>query len=149
MNYFHSAASIAHKRQRPRRKERRKILPRSARQPHRLSMAPFQKRARTLLVRDATANFISSTPLRGRSCASVGGVWRVEEYQPYRRWKFTEWFWWPRNTPKTRRWHTGSTSCKRLDGLGASSGGKPHRNSSLSGNDSINSISIFNINSSS
>ena len=36
--------------------------------------------------------------------------WRVAEYQPYRRWKFSEWFWWPRYTPKTRRWHTGSTS---------------------------------------
>ena len=35
--------------------------------------------------------------------------WRVAEYQPYRRWKFSEWFWWPRNTPKTRRWHTRST----------------------------------------
>ena len=50
--------------------------------------------------------------------------WRVEEYQPYRRWKFSEWFWWPRNTPKTRRWHTGSTSYTRLDGPGACSSGK-------------------------
>ena len=50
---------------------------------------------------------------------------RVEEYQPYRRWKFSEWFWWPRNTPKTRRWHTGSTSSQRLDGPSASSCGKP------------------------
>ena len=42
--------------------------------------------------------------------------WRVAEYQPYRRWKFSEWFWWPRNTSKTRRWHTGP---------GAIFGGKP------------------------
>ena len=56
------------------------------------------------------------------------------------------------NTPKTRGWHTGSTSYKRLrrprcklwrqTQLG-------HRNSWLRGNFSINSISIFNINSSS
>ena len=51
--------------------------------------------------------------------------WRVAGYQPYRRWRFNEWFWWPMNTPKTRRWHTGSTSYKRLDGPGASFGGKP------------------------
>ena len=60
-----------------------------------------------------------SVPQRGRR------PWRVEGYQPYRRWKFSEWFWWPRNTPKTRRWLTRSTSYKRLDGPGASSGGKP------------------------
>ena len=51
--------------------------------------------------------------------------WRVKEYGWYRRWKFSEWFWWPRNTPKTSRWHTRSTSYKRLDGPGASSSGKP------------------------
>ena len=51
--------------------------------------------------------------------------WRVAEYQPYRRWKFSEWFWWPRNTSKTRRWHTRSTSIKRLDGPGTSFGCKP------------------------
>ena len=56
-----------------------------------------------------------------RSCRP----WRVEEYQPCRRWNFSEWFWWSRNTPKTRRWHTGSTSFQRLDGPGASSSGKP------------------------
>ena len=43
--------------------------------------------------------------------------WRVEEYQPYRRWKLSERFWWPRNTPPI--------SFQRLDGPGASSGGKP------------------------
>ena len=51
--------------------------------------------------------------------------WRVAEYQPYRRWKFSEWFWWPRNTSKTRRWYTKSTSFKRLDSPGASFGCKP------------------------
>ena len=63
--------------------------------------------------------FDQSVPRRSRR------PWRVEEYQPNRRWKLTEWFWCPRNTPKTRRWHTGCTSYKRLDGAGASSGGKP------------------------
>ena len=62
------------KRQRPRRKERRKVSPRSVKGPHRLSRVPIPRRARTLPVRDATANFMSSTPLRGRSCAAVDGV---------------------------------------------------------------------------
>ena len=78
--------------------------------------------------------------------------WRVAEYQPYRRWKFSEWFWWPRNTPKTRRWHTGSTSCKTTGRPRCKLGRQTqlgHRNSSLSDNFSINSISIFNINRSS
>ena len=51
--------------------------------------------------------------------------WRVAEYQPHKRWKFSEWFWWPRNTPKTRRWHIRSTCFKRLDGPGVSFGSKP------------------------
>ena len=79
--------------------------------------------------------------------------WRIEEYQPYRRWKFSEWFWWPRNTPKTRLRHTGSISNKRLDGPGASSGGKPSLGTgtlrSVATSPSVNSVSIFNINSSS
>ena len=66
--------------------------------------------------------------------------WRVAEYQPYRRWKFSEWFWWPRNTSKTRTMEIpGSTSFKRLDSPGASRG---HRNNSLSGKFSNNSVSI-------
>ena len=36
--------------------------------------------------------------------------WRAAEYQPYRRWKLSEWFWWLRNTSKTRRWRPKSTS---------------------------------------
>ena len=62
-----SCIDRSQKRQRRRREERRNRLPRSAREPHRL-------RARTLPVRDATANFMSSTLLRDRSCAAVGGV---------------------------------------------------------------------------
>ena len=50
--------------------------------------------------------------------------WRAAEYQPYRRWKLSEWFWWLRNTSKTRRWHPKSTSFKRLDSPGSSVGGK-------------------------
>ena len=77
--------------------------------------------------------------------------WRVAEYQPYRKWNFSEWFWWPRNTSKTRRWYTKSTSLKPGQSrcklwLQTQLG---HRNNSLSGNFSINSISTFNINSSS
>ena len=66
-----------------------------------------------------TVQIDQSVPKRSRR------PWRVAEYQPYRRWKVNDWFWWPMNTPKTRRWHTGSTSHKRLDGPGASFGGKP------------------------
>ena len=106
----------------------RKRLPRSAREPHRLSRVLTPRRAGTLPVQDATANFRSSTPLRDRFCAALDGVSpehlvidqsvpqrshrpsRVAEYQPHRGWKFSDWFWWPRNTSKTRRWHTGSIS---------------------------------------
>ena len=35
---------------------------------------PLPKRTRTLLVRDATANFTSSTPHQDLSCAAVGGA---------------------------------------------------------------------------
>ena len=48
-----------------------------------------------------------------------------------------------------RRWHTGSTSYKRPRCKLQRQTQLGHRNSSLSGNFSINSISIFNINSSS
>ena len=50
--------------------------------------------------------------------------WRAAEYQPYRRWKLSEWFWWLRNTSKTRRWRPKSTFFKRLDSPGSSVGGK-------------------------
>ena len=50
--------------------------------------------------------------------------WRAAEYQPYRRWKLSEWFWWFRNTSKTRRWRPKSTSFKRFDSPSSSVGGK-------------------------
>ena len=132
MNYFHSAASIAHKEAKAKTKGKKKEIPRSAKEQHKLSRVPIPRRARTLLVRDATANFMSSTLLRQNTVCVDQSVprrsrrpWRVDGYQPFRRWKFSEWFWWPRNTPKTRRWHTGSTSCKRLGCPGASSSGQP------------------------
>ena len=50
--------------------------------------------------------------------------WRAAEYQPYRRWKLSEWFWWLRNISKTRRWRPKSTSFKRLDSPGSSVGCK-------------------------
>ena len=105
----------------PRRKERRKRSPRSAKEPHKLSRVliprrarccQFEMRPRTLRLqhrirtghalpwiesRTNTVYVNQSVPRRSRR------PWRVEEYQPYRRWKFSEWFWWPRNTPKTRR----------------------------------------------
>ena len=144
MNYFHSAASIAHKRSKGQddRKEERgyhdrpksrtdcrgctyqgergrrmsEVRPRTSGPQHRFgtdSTLPWMDSRRNTLYID------QSVPQRGSR------PWRVAEYQPHRRWKFSEWFWWPRNTPKTRRWHTGSTSFERLDGPGASFGCKP------------------------
>ena len=139
VNYFHSAASIA---QKDERKEERghhdqpksrtdcrgclyqgergrrmsEVRPRTSGLQHRFgtdSALPWMEPRRNTLYID------QSVPQR----AVVPGV--VAEYQPHRRRRFSEWFWWPRNTPKTRRWHTGSTSYKRLDGPGASFGGKP------------------------
>ena len=72
MNYFHSAASIAHKEAMAKTKGKR--LPRSAKEPHRLSRVLIPRSARTSHVRGATANFRSSTPLRDRSCVAVDGV---------------------------------------------------------------------------
>ena len=64
MNYIHSAAAIAHKEGKSQdEKKRRKRLPRSAKEPHRLSKGPIPRRARTLPVRDATANFTCSGPI--------------------------------------------------------------------------------------
>ena len=143
MHYFHSAASIAHKEAKGQdeRKEggyqdqpknhtdRRGCLyqgergrcmsemrPRTSDLQHRFgtdSALPWMESRRN------TVQIDQSVPKRSRR------PWRVAEYQPYRRWKVNDWFWWPMNTPKTRRWHTGSTSHKRLDGPGASFGGKP------------------------
>ena len=52
------------KKQKPGRKERRKRLPRSAKEPHRLSRVLTPRRKKTSHVQGATANFMSSTPLR-------------------------------------------------------------------------------------
>ena len=68
MNSVHSAASIAHK------EERRKKLPRSVKEPHRLSRVLTPWREKTLHVQDATANFMSSTPLRDQFYAVVDGL---------------------------------------------------------------------------
>ena len=168
MNYFHSAASIAHKEAKAKTKGKKKEVTTISQRVAQIVKGAFTKESEDVACPrcDRELHVFGTDPVLTwmesrwdtvylgqsvprRSCRP----WRVAEYQPYRRWKFSEWFWWPRNTPKTRRWHTGSTSCKRLDGPGASSGGKPSLGtgtvSSLSGNFSINSISIFNIHSSS
>ena len=142
MNYVHSAASIAHKEAKARMKGTKKEVTTISQRAGQI-VEHAHTRKKTLHVQDATANFMSSTPLRDDSTLSWMDSrrntvyadqsipqwgrrpWRVAEYQPYRRWRFSEWFWWPRNTPKTRRWRTESTSYKRLDGPGASFGGKP------------------------
>ena len=172
MNYVHSAASIVHKEAKSQneRKEERSYHDQSKsrtdcqgcshQRERRRCMSKMRPRTLCLQHRfgtDSTLSWIDSR--RNTPCTLIKGMpqwshnpWRVAEYQPYRRWKFSEWFWWPRNTSKTRRWYTKSTSFKRL--------GQPrcklwlqtqlgHRNSSLSGNFSINSISTFNISSSS
>ena len=127
VNFFHSAAAIAHKEAKARdeREEERYYhdQPKSHSdcrgclyqrgRGHCLSeMRPrtsrFQHRIRTdhalpwIEPRQDTVYPDQSVPRRSRR------PWRVEEYQPYRRWKFSEWFWWPRNTLRTRHWRTGS-----------------------------------------
>ena len=144
MNYLHSAASIAHKEAKAKTKGQKKEIATISQRAAQIVEGAYTKesedvclsemRPRTSRVqqrfgtdlalpwmesRQNTMYVDQSVPRRSRR------PWRVEEYQPYRRWKFSEWFWWPRNIPKTRRWHTGSTSYKRLDGPGASSRGKP------------------------
>ena len=143
MNYVHSAASIAHKRSKSQneRKEERSYHDQSKSRTdcrgcfyqgeRRRRMSKVRPRTFCLQHRFGTDSALSwmdsrrntvyvdqSMPQRSRR------PWRVAEYQPYRRWKFSEWFWSPRNTPKTRRWYTKSTSFKRLDGPGSSVGGK-------------------------
>ena len=102
-----------------------------------------QKRTRTMPVRDATASLTSSTQFRTdhalpwmeprRDAVYLDQSvprqsrrpWRVEEYQPYQRWRFSDEFWWPTHTLRTRRWRTGPASYQRLDGPDASLGCKP------------------------
>ena len=55
-------------------KKRKKDITKISQKPHRLSRVPIPRRARTLLVRDATANFTCSTSLRDRSSAAVDGI---------------------------------------------------------------------------
>ena len=127
MNYIHSAAAIAHKEAKAKTKERKK-LPRSAKSRTDCRGSLYQgergrclskMRPRTSRVqhrfgtdlalpwmesRRNTVCFDQSVPRRSRRTQ------RVDEYQPYRRLRFSEWFLWPRSTPSTRRWHTGATS---------------------------------------
>ena len=144
MSYFHSAASIVHKEAKAKTKGKKKeitTISQKSRTDCRGCLYQGERgrclsemRPRTSCLqqrfgadlalpwmesRRTTVHVDQSVPRRSRR------LWRVEEHQPYRRWKFSEWFWWPSNTPMTRRWHTGSTSSQRLDGAGASSGGKP------------------------
>ena len=127
MNYVHSAASIAHKEAKARMKGKKKEVTT-------ISQRASKMRPRTLCLQhrfgtDSTLSWMDfrrNTVYAGQACHSgVIVPWRVAEYQPYKRWKFSEWFWWPRKTSKTRRWHTKSTSFKRLDSPGASFGCKP------------------------
>ena len=166
MNYVHSAASIAHKEAKARMKGKKKEVTTISQRAAQIvegahtkekedvacprcdrELYVFQHRFRT----DSTLSWMDprrntlyidqSVPQRGRRS------WRVAEYQPYRRWKFSEWFWWPRNTPKTRRWHTGSTPCKRLDAQVQALAANPAWAQEQFAQ--WYSISIFNINSSS
>ena len=64
-----------------------------------------------------------------------GRRFQRQKYQPYRRWRFGDWFWWPvrRSTrrlgdeyfARTRRWIPKSNSQQRLDSLDASPDVKP------------------------
>ena len=144
MNYCHSAASIAHKEAKARMKGKKKevttISQRAAqivegcqhKGERRRRMPEVRPRTLCLQHRFGTNSTLSWMESRRNTVYADQSMpqrsrrpWMVAEYQPYRRWKFSEWFWWPKNTPKTTRWHTGSTPYKRLDGPGASSSGKP------------------------
>ena len=117
------------------------VRPRTSGLQHRFgtdSMLPWMESRRNTLYID------QSVPQRGRR------PWRVAEYQPYSRWKFNEWFWWPRNTLQdetmAHRIHllqtTGRPRCKRWRRIQLG-----HRNNSLSGNIFVNSINTFHCNS--
>ena len=127
MNYVHSAASIVHKEAKARMKGKKKevttISQRAAQivegthtQGKEDVVCPRCDRELCLQHRfgtDSTSSWMDSrrnTVYADQSMPHWGhNPWSVAEYQPYRRWKFSEWFWWPRNTSKTRRWYTKST----------------------------------------
>ena len=74
VNYVHSAASIAHKEAKARMKGKKKEVTTISQEPHRLSRVLTPRRKKTLHVQDATANFMSSTPLRDRFYVVVDGL---------------------------------------------------------------------------
>ena len=144
MNYVHSAASIAHKEAnaRMKRKEERGYHDQSKSRTdcrgcshqgeRRRCMSKMRPRTLCLQHRFGTDSTLSWMDSRWNSMYADQSMplwshnpWRDAQHQPYRRWKFSEWFWWPRNTSKTRRWYTKSTSFKRLDSPGASFDCKP------------------------
>ena len=141
MNYVHSAASIAHKEAKARMKEKRSYYNQSKSRTDSRGCSHqgerrrcmFKMRPRTLCLQHnfGTNSALSWMDSRRSTVYADQGMpkwsynsWRAAEYQPYRRWKLSEWFWWLRNTSKTRRWRPKSISFKRLDSPGSSVGCK-------------------------
>ena len=142
MNYFHSAASIADKEAKAKMVGKKREVATISQRAAQIVEGVYTKESEDVACprcdRELHVFNTASGPIlrcRGWSLAGMyvdqsvprrsRRSWRVEEYQPYRRRRFSEWFWCPRNTPKTKRWHTGSTSYKRLGGPGASSSSRP------------------------
>ena len=146
MNYVHSAASIAHKEAKARMKGKNKEVTTISQRAAQIVEGAHTKEKEDVVCprcdRELDVFNTTSGPilrccgwtLAGAPCTLIKACqsmpkwshnpWRAPEYQPYRRWKLSEWFWWPRNTSKTRRWRPKSTSFKRLDSSGSSVGCK-------------------------
>ena len=142
MSYFHSAASIVHKEAKAKTKGKKKEVTTISQRAAQIVENAYTKESEDVACprcdRELQVFNTASGPIlhcRGWSlartpCTSIkachdgavvpGGL------------KST------RNTPKTRRWHTGSTSCERLDGPGASSSGKPRL-----GTGTVRSVATF------
>ena len=113
MNYVHSAASIAHKEAKARMKGKKKDVATISQRAGQIVKGAHTKEKEDVACprcdRELCVFNTASGPiLRCRGWTLAGS--RVAEYQPYRRWRFSEWFWLPRNTPRTRRWHTPPTN---------------------------------------
>ena len=143
MNYVHSAASIAHKEAKARMKGKKKEVTTISQRAAQIVEGTHTKEQedvvyprcdRELYVFNTTSGPIlrcRGWTLAGTPCTLIkacqngviipGGLQNTNRTEGG---KLSEWFWWLRNTSKTRRWHPKSTSFKRLDSPGSSVGGK-------------------------
>ena len=143
MNYVHSAASIAHKEAKARMKGKKKEVTTISQRAVQIVEGAHTKEKedvvcprcdRELYVFNTTSGPIlrcRGRTLAGAPCTLIkacqngviipGGLQNTNRIEGG---KLSEWFWWLRNTSKTRRWRPKSTSFKRLDSSGSSVGCK-------------------------